>query len=75
MAHEPELFYVCERCFSAAEQAGPCPLCRQDRREFVIGAVDDPLRRPPIDADGHVQCRAPLWWVTSHAPYVRPPRP
>lgn len=75
MTREPELFYVCERCFSAAEQPGHCPRCQKDRLEFTIGTPEDPVRRPPLDAEGHVRCRAPLWWVTRHAPYVRQRRP
>jgi hypothetical protein len=65
------LVYVCERCFSADDQPGPCRRCQQPRREFAVGALDDPQRRPLIGADGQLRCRAPLWWVSSHAPYVR----
>lgn len=71
MPAELSSFFVCERCFSASEQPGPCPRCGQPRREFVLGDLDDPNRRPPTDAAGHVLCRAPLWWVSSHAPYLR----
>jgi hypothetical protein len=71
MQPELEIVFVCERCFSASERPGACPRCRQPRREFVLGAPDDPQRRPPMDADGQVRCRAPLWWVASHAPYLR----
>ena len=34
------------------------------RHEFVVGPPDDPRRRPPMDAQGHLLCRAPLWWVS-----------
>jgi hypothetical protein len=67
------LVYVCERCFSADDQPGPCRRCQQPRREFTVGTLDDPLRRPPIDANGHLRSRAPLWWVRGHAPYMQPP--
>ena len=74
MPEEFDILYVCERCFSAAEQPGPCPRCQHTRREFRVGPPDDPLRRPPLDAAGNVLCRAPLWWVSQHAPYL-PLRP
>ena len=74
---QPELsvLYICERCFSASERPGPCPRCERPRREFALGTADDPSRRPPIDEDGRVRCRAPLWWVASHVPYLRHPPP
>ena len=43
--------YLCERCFSAADTPGPCPRCSEPRRHFQVGAVDDPCRRPPTDAE------------------------
>ena len=71
MATELTYLYVCVRCFSAAERASECPRCRQPRQAFSVGAPDDPSRQPPLDAAGQVQCRAPRWWVESHAPYLR----
>lgn len=71
MTQELNRLFVCERCFSAAEQAGACPRCGQPRRAFTVGAPGDPRRRPPVDEHGRMCCRAPLWWVTSHAPYLR----
>jgi hypothetical protein len=68
---EAESIFMCERCFSAAEQAGPCPRCRQPRQEFIVGPPGDELRQPPLDRAGQVQCRAPLWWVVTHARYLR----
>jgi hypothetical protein len=71
MPPELEMFFVCERCFSADERPGTCPRCGQPRREFVVGPPGDPRRQPPLDAEGHMLCRAPLWWVSLHAPYLR----
>jgi len=64
--------YLCERCFSAADTPGPCPRCSEPRRHFQVGAVDDPCRRPPTDAEGRLLCRAPQWWVHVGAAH-RPP--
>ncbi len=75
MQVELSIIYVCERCFSDSERPGPCPRCEQPRREFALGGLDDPCRRPPTDAAGRLLCRAPLWWVASHAPYVHPVPP
>jgi hypothetical protein len=71
MSIDLDCFYVCERCFSAAETSGACPRCHLPRRQFRVGPPGDPERRPPVDAAGQMLCRAPLWWIQSHAPYLR----
>jgi hypothetical protein len=32
---------------------------------------DNPCRKPPIDAQGRILSRAPLWWLMRSAPYLR----
>ena len=63
--------YVCERCFSTDTAPGLCPRCGLLRRHCHLGDPDDACRRPPMDADGHILSRAPMWWVTHSAPYLR----
>jgi hypothetical protein len=75
---ELPLFYLCPRCFSAADAPGPCPRCGAPRARCALGALDDPLRRPLMDDAGRVLCRAPRWWLDHTAPYLRrapSPRP
>jgi hypothetical protein len=63
--------YVCERCFSTDTAPGPCPRCGLMRRYCSLGEPGDAHRRPPMDAQGHILSRAPLWWVLNGAPYLR----
>ena len=63
--------YVCPRCFSTDDAAGPCPRCGPDRQRCELGAPDSAFRQPPRDAAGRVLSRAPLWWVVRGAPYLR----
>jgi hypothetical protein len=60
--------YLCERCFSAAEAPGVCPRGHGPLRHCVVGAFDDPRRRPPTDTHGRLLSRAPRWWVQFGAP-------
>ena len=62
--------YVCPRCFSTDTGPGPCPRCGLIRRHCYLGQPGDFRRRPPMDADGHILSRAPLWWVSHGAPYL-----
>jgi hypothetical protein len=64
--------YLCERCFSAADTPGPARAAVSRGAIFQVGAVDDPCRRPPTDAEGRLLSRAPQWWVHVGAAH-RPP--
>ncbi len=55
--------YVCERCFSTDTAPGPCPRCGLPRRRCELGGPGDACRRPPMDTEGHILSRAPMWWV------------
>jgi hypothetical protein len=68
---ETTTVYVCPRCFSTDEAAGPCPRCGPQRLRCELGAPDSDFRRPPHDADGRLLSRAPLWWLVRGAPYLR----
>ncbi len=68
---EPTAVYVCPRCFSTDDDAGPCPRCGLTRQQCEVGAPGSAVRQPPRDAAGRVLCRAPLWWVLRGAPYLR----
>jgi hypothetical protein len=75
---EVTLFYLCPRCFSAADAPAPCPRCGTPRARCAVGSLGDPLRRPLMDEAGRVLCRAPRWWLAHTAPYLSPslsPRP
>lgn len=63
--------YVCERCFSTDTAPGPCPRCGLMRRHCELGGPEDDCRRPPMDAQGNILSRAPLWWVAHDAPFLR----
>ncbi len=69
--NEFAVVYLCRRCFSAAEAPGVCPACGLPRVACDPGAPDNPCRKPPMDADGRLQSRAPLWWLLRGAPYLR----
>jgi hypothetical protein len=71
MAFEITEQYVCERCFSTDTGPGPCPRCGLMRRRCELGGPDDDCRRPPMDGQGRLLSRAPLWWVVHGAPYLR----
>jgi hypothetical protein len=62
---------VCGRCFSVDTAAGPGPRCGQPRRRCNLCQPDNPCRRPPMDSDGRIKSRAPLWWVLASAEYLR----
>ena len=71
MPAEPSMIYICRQCFLADTVPGACPNCRQPRVECDPGDPDNPCRRPPMDAQGRILSRAPLWWVVRGAPYLR----
>lgn len=71
MAANPTVIYICEHCFSADTAPGICPNCRQPRVECDPHDPDNPCRKPPIDAQGRILSRAPLWWLMRSAPYLR----
>jgi hypothetical protein len=71
MATDITLLYICPHCFSADSAPGHCPHCGQPRVECDARDPDNPCRKPPMDAEGRLLSRAPLWWVVRHAPYLR----
>lgn len=71
MAGQPTVLYVCGNCFSVDEAPGKCPNCQRERIKCDLGDPDNPCRRPPMDAEGHLRSRAPLWWLVHSAPYLR----
>ena len=71
MSDEITIVYVCPNCFSADTAPGDCPDCGRARLEFDPGAPNHPGRKPPMDAEGRVLSRAPLWWLARTAPYLR----
>ena len=71
MSSEITVLYVCPNCFSTDTVPGNCPECGHTRSECDPGDPDNPCRKPPMDADGHLLARAPLWWLAQSAPYLR----
>ena len=65
------VLYLCPNCFSADTEPGDCPACQRPRVECDPGDPDNPCRKPPMDAEGHLLARAPLWWLAQSAPYLR----
>lgn len=61
------VFYMCRRCFEAADVPSPCPRCGGERAVCRPGALDDPARRPPVTPGGEIRNRAPLWWLRASA--------
>lgn len=59
----PEIVYLCPKCLVGQEEAGPCPIDGMQLIECEPGPRNDPTRRPLIDSKGHVQTRAPRWWL------------
>lgn len=71
MSVEPTLLYVCPDCFLADVSPGTCPACGHTRVECNPGDANNPCRKPPMDAQGRLRSRAPLWWLVRSAPYLR----
>ncbi len=71
MSIEPTVLYICPNCFSAETSPGECPHCQRERVECDPGKPDNPCRKPPMDKDGRLLSRAPLWWLIRSAPYLR----
>ena len=71
MSIEPSVMYVCPKCFSVGQSAGRCPDCGETRVECNPGDPNNPCRKPPIDAEGRILSRAPLWWLAHSVPYLR----
>jgi hypothetical protein len=71
MPAQPTIVYLCPNCFSADPGPGLCPACDRERVACDPGDPDNPCRRPPMDADGRLQSRAPLWWLVRSAPFLR----
>jgi hypothetical protein len=71
MPDEVKMLYVCPGCFLADESPGQCPICGRTRVECNPGDPDNPCRRPPMDAEGRLLSRAPLWWLVRSVPYLR----
>jgi len=70
-AAEPTIMYVCPNCFLADIRPGKCPGCGHERVECDPGDPNNPCRRPPMDAQGNIQSRAPQWWLARSVPYIR----
>ena len=71
MSAEPSLLFVCPNCFSVDARPGTCPDCQRERVACDPGDPDNPCRQPPMDAQGNLQSRAPLWWLARSIPYLR----
>ena len=71
MATDPTVIYICEHCFSVDTAPGQCPACGQPRVECDPHDPDNPCRKPPMDAEGRILARAPLWWLRRTALYLR----
>ncbi len=71
MTDELTMLYVCPNCFSTDTTPGQCPECDRARLECDPGDPNNPCRKPPMDAEGHLLARAPLWWLAHSAPYLR----
>lgn len=56
-------FYMCPKCFEAADDPTPCPRCGGKRATCRPGATDNPIRKPLIAATGELKSRAPVWWL------------
>jgi hypothetical protein len=55
--------YLCPRCLEAQSAPGVCPNDGTKLLTCRPGQVDDPCRRPLMDAEGKIRTRAPLWWL------------
>ena len=75
MSDEDFTLYVCRTCFSVAQTPGPCPLDHGPRLRCDPGEPGNNCRKPPMDAEGRLLSRAPLWWVLRGAPYLRDRQP
>jgi hypothetical protein len=71
MSGETTVLYVCLNCFSIDTAPGNCPNCGRALQECDPGDPNNPCRKPPMDAQGHLLSRAPLWWLAQSAPYIR----
>jgi len=56
-------FYMCPKCFEAADDPTPCPRCGGKRAMCQPGAADNPIRKPLMSATGELKSRAPVWWL------------
>ncbi|HLE27688.1 MAG TPA: hypothetical protein VI793_06200 [Anaerolineales bacterium] len=71
MADAVTKFYICPNCFLADTAPGQCPNCGHTRVECDPGNPDNPCRKPPMDAEGNITSRAPLWWLARSVPHLR----
>jgi len=71
MSIEPTIVYVCPHCFSMGQSPGRCSDCGGTRVECQPGDASNPSRKPPMDREGRILSRAPLWWLAHSAPYLR----
>ncbi|MGH2521968.1 MAG: hypothetical protein ACRDH2_05635 [Anaerolineales bacterium] len=71
MPVEPTILYICANCFSVDTVSGNCPNCGQARVHCDPGDPDNPCRKPPMDAEGRILSRAPLWWLAHSVPHLR----
>ncbi len=55
--------WVCPHCVIPYERSGRCGRCGSELAVCHVGALDDPCRRPVMDARGRLVTRAPLWWL------------
>lgn len=62
------ILYLCPKCFAPAEEAGPCPHCGAEVKEFCPGSAEDACRKPVINEKGEVCTHVPLWWIRAVAP-------
>jgi hypothetical protein len=56
-------FYLCSKCFDAADQPTSCPRCGGARVTCQPGAANDPIRKPLMTATGMLKSQAPVWWL------------
>lgn len=59
-------FYLCPTCFAASEVMAELHSHRMVHVDEAL--LGDDLRRPPVDASGRLQSRAPRWFLELVAP-------
>lgn len=69
MAEKHRIIYVCQDCFTIAEEPRKC--CEHRMVRIDAGTPGDERSKPLTDAGGNLKTRAPVWWVERYAWWVR----